>query len=51
MWQWHQLDHMQIICTLLQAEPRQQLITQIFTGQVLFLTLNWQYQSNEGKTL
>jgi len=33
-WEWHQLDHMQTICTLLQ--PHQHLITQFFTGQMLF---------------
>jgi len=36
-WQWHQLDHMQIICTSLQI-PHQS----IFTGQMLFLTPNRQ---------
>jgi len=33
-WQWHQLDHMQIICTSLQH-----LITQFLRGQMLFLQL------------
>jgi len=32
VWQWHQLDHMQIICT-----SRQHLITHILNGQMLFL--------------
>jgi len=27
-WKWHQLDHMQIICTLLQTDTRQYLSTQ-----------------------
>jgi len=44
VWQWHQLDHMQIICT----SPCQQLITQFFTGQMLFLMPNQQCQSTEG---
>ena len=36
--QWHQLDHMQIICTLLQTDkPRQHLIIQASTGRMLFL--------------
>jgi len=35
-WQWHLLAHMQII-------------TQSFTGQMLFLTPNQQCQSTEGK--
>jgi len=46
-WQWHQLDHMQIIRTFLQT--RQHLITQFFTGQMLFLTRSQQRQSTEGK--
>jgi len=33
VWQWHQLDHMQTICTLLQAGPHHS----IFTGWMLFL--------------
>jgi len=31
-WQWHQLDHMQIICTTLQTEPCQYPISQFFYG-------------------
>jgi len=50
-WQWHQLDHMQIICTTLQTEPRQYPITQFFMGQMLFLTRNQQCQSTEGRSL
>ena len=46
-WQWHQLHHMQIIF-LLQTEPRQHLITQFFTGRILFLMPNQQSQSTEG---
>jgi len=49
-WQWHQLDHMQIICTSLQTDNHgQHLITQFFTGQMLFLTPNQLCQSTEGK--
>jgi len=47
-WQWHQLDHMQIICTSLQTD-NQARISLIFTGQILVLTPNQQYQSIEGK--
>ena len=39
-WQWHQLHHVQITCTLLQTDPHQYLITQFFTGQMLFLMQN-----------
>jgi len=48
-WHWHQLDHMQIICTLLQTDKR--LITEFFTGRMLFLMLNQQCQSTDGKTV
>jgi len=42
-WQWHQLDHVQII-----APPcRQNLITQFVTGFMLFPMSNRQYQSTE----
>jgi len=37
-WQWHQLDHMQMICTLLQIDNHHTLTTRFFTGQMLFLT-------------
>jgi len=53
-WQWHQLDHMQIICTLLQIDnhaimpaPHHSIF---FTLRMLFLTLNQQCQSTEGNT-
>jgi len=38
-WQWHHLDHIQIICTSLETDidQRHHLMTQIFTGQMLFL--------------
>jgi len=50
-WQWHQLDHMQFICTLLQTDNHAQyqyLTTQVFTGLMPFLPLNQQCQSTEG---
>jgi len=33
LWQWHQLDHMQTICTLLQTEPHQHPITQFLQAR------------------
>jgi len=39
-WHWHQLDHMQIICIAPDRQSRQHLITQSFTGWMLFLTPN-----------
>jgi len=48
-WQWHQLDHMQIIA------PRSREITTpaphhlVFTGRMLFVPPNQQRQSTEGK--
>jgi len=45
---------MQIICTSLQTdnhEPCQHLITQFFTGQVLFLTPHQHCQCTVGKVL
>ena len=42
-WHHHQLEHMQMICI-----SRQRLITQFFTGQVVFLTPSQQCQSTEG---
>jgi len=47
----HQLDHMQIICTLLQTDNHARtslVITHFFTGQMLFLTPNKQCQRTEG---
>jgi len=37
-WQWHQLDHMQIICTSLQTDNHTCTSSLIFKGQMLFLT-------------
>jgi len=48
VWQWHQLDHMQIICTLLQTDEHQHLMTYFFTCQMFFLMHNQQCQSTEG---
>ena len=48
-WQWHQLDHMQTVCTSLQTDNyTRHLITQFFTGWMLFLTPKQQCQSTEG---
>jgi len=44
-WQWHQLDHMQIIWTSLQTDNH---ATQVFTGRMHFLPPNQQCQSTEG---
>jgi len=40
-WQWHQLVHMQIICR--QITTLQHLITEFFTGRMLFLMTNQYY--------
>jgi len=46
-WQWHQLDHMQIICTSRQMHNHGRTSSlNFFTGQILFLT-----QSNSVKAL
>jgi len=46
-WQWHQLEHMQSICTLLHhTTPATH--HSIFTGQMFILTLNQQCQSTKG---
>jgi len=44
--QWHQLDHMQTICTLLQTDNHTNIPS--LTGRMLFLTPNQQCQSTEG---
>jgi len=42
-WQWHQLDPMQIICTLLQTDNHNSAsTTQFFTGRMPFLLPNQQ---------
>jgi len=48
-WQWHQLNHMQIICTFIHRDNHAGSSTlNFFTGWILFLTPNQQYQSTEG---
>jgi len=49
-WQWHQLDHMQIICTLLQTDSHATVSPlSFFTSRMPFLPPNQQRQSTEGK--
>jgi len=48
-WQWHQLDHMQIICILFQTDSHASTSSLLSTGWMLFLTPNHQRQSTEGK--
>ena len=51
VWQWHQLDHMQIICTLLQTDNHASTSSlNFFTGWMLFLTPSQQCQNTEGST-
>jgi len=48
-WQWHQLDHMQIICTSVQTDNHASAsLLRFFTGRMHFLPLNQQRQSTEG---
>jgi len=47
-WQWHQLDHMQIICTSRQTDNHASTSPLNFTGWMLFLTPNQQHQNTEG---
>jgi len=48
-WQWHQLNHMQIICTLLQTDKHTSTLSlNFFAGWMLFPTPNQQCQSTEG---
>jgi len=46
-WQWHQVDHMQIICTLLQTDASTSSLNS-FTGCMLFPMPNQQCQITEG---
>jgi len=47
--QWHQLDHMQVICTLLQTDNHASTSPlKCFTGWMLYLPPNQQCQSTEG---
>ena len=51
-WQWHQLNHMQIIYTSLQTDNHASTLSlHIFTGWMPFLPANQQRQSTEGKTI
>jgi len=46
-WQWHQVDHMQIICTSLQTNNHASTSPfNFFTDWMLFLTSNQQCQSH-----
>jgi len=48
-WQWHQLDHMQIICTSRQTDNHANISPLIFfTRRVPFLPPNEQCKSPEG---
>ena len=48
-WQWHQLNHKQIICTSLQTDNHASTSSfHIFTGRMPFLPPNQQRQSTEG---
>ena len=50
-WQWHQLNHMQIICTSFQTDNHASTSSlHIFTGRMPFLPPNQQRQSTEGST-
>jgi len=48
-WRWHQLDHMQIICTSLQTDNHASTSPLSFYGRMLFLPPNQQHQSTESK--
>jgi len=48
---WHQLDHMQLICTMLQTDNRTSTLFNFFAGWMLFLMPSQQYQSTEGSNL
>jgi len=51
-WQLHQLDHTQIIYTLLQTDNHTSTSSLKFvTGQMLFLTPSQQCQSTEGNSV
>ena len=49
--QWHQLDHMQIICTSLQTDNHASISSLIFTDRLHFLTPKQHRQSSEGKPI
>ena len=51
LWQWHQLDHMQIICSSLQTDNHDSTSSpNFFAGRKLFLMPNQQCQSIEGSS-
>ena len=45
---WCQLDHMQVICTLLQTDNHASTSSLVFSGSMLFLPSSQQHQSTEG---
>jgi len=47
-WLWHQLDHMQIVCTSLQTDNHALTNHSFFTGRMPFLPPNQQLHSTEG---
>jgi len=47
-WQWHQMDHVQIICARIQADNLASMSSLIFIGWMLFLTPSQHRQSTEG---
>jgi len=49
-WQWHQLDHMQIICTLIWTDNHASTASLNFLQAGFFLMPNRQRQSTEGNT-
>ena len=49
MWQWHQLEHVQIICISLQTDNHASTSSlSFFTGRMLFLMPNQHCQSTKG---
>jgi len=51
LWQWHHLDHMQIICTLLQTDNHASTSPLSFYRPDALLPPNQQHQSTECKKL
>jgi len=51
-WHWHQLDHMQVICTSLQTDNHASTSSlQFFIGQMLFPPPNQQHQNTKDKNI
>jgi len=46
---WHQLNHVQIVCTAFQTDNHASTSPLIFKGRMLFLTPNQKRQSTETK--